>query len=114
MRSRLPRRQLAATKPNTVTSRKKMMKTEIASQLTIDEFSLPGRIAFHERECSHAPMHERDESLGPRKVDHRRDNGSNDNPQQLKPIEEWNTDKRWFPEIVEGRPHQYNKRENEE
>src|SRR5437868_15195844 len=89
MRSRLPRRQLAATKPNTVTSRKKMMKTVIASQLTMDEFSLPGYIAFHERECSRASMHETDESLRSRKVDHRRDNGSNDNPQQLEPIEEW-------------------------
>src|SRR5437764_11175220 len=89
MRSRLPRRQLAATKPSTVTSRKKMMKTVIASQLTIDEFSLPGHLTFHERECSHATMHETDESLSPRKVDDGRDNGRNDNPQELEPIEKW-------------------------
>jgi hypothetical protein len=96
---------LAATKPSTVTSRKKTMKTVIASQLAMNEFSLPGHIAFHERECSHASMHETDESLCSCKVDHRRDNGSNDHPQQLEPIEEWNTDKRWFPEVVEGWPH---------
>src|SRR5690348_18108216 len=68
MRSRLPRRQLAATKPSTVTSRKKMMKTVIASQLTMDEFSLPGHIVSHEREGSRATMHETDEPLGSCKV----------------------------------------------
>jgi hypothetical protein len=91
-----------------------MMKTVIASQLTMDEFSLPEHIVSHEREGSRATMHETDEPLGSCKVDHRRDNGSNDNPQKLEPIEEWNTDKGWFPEVVEGRPHQHNKRENEE
>ena len=91
-----------------------MMKTVIACQLNIDKFSLLGHVAFHEKECSHASMHERDESLGSRKVDDSRDNGSNDNPQELEPIEEWNTNERRVPKIVEGWPQQNKKRKNEQ
>ena len=59
------------------------------------------------------PMHEANEFLGSRKVDDSCDNGRNDNPQELEPIEEWYTDERWFPEVVEGRPQQNDERENE-
>jgi hypothetical protein len=52
--------------------------------------------------------------LGSRKVDDCCDNGRNNHPQELEPIEKWDADKRWFPVVVEGRPQHNDKRDDEE
>ena len=66
------------------------MKTANATQLIIDKFSIPGHISCHEQERSHGTRHEADRSLSSRKVDDSSDNGRNDHPQELEPIEERN------------------------
>jgi hypothetical protein len=49
-----------------------------------------------------------------REIDHRRNNGCDDNPEELKPVKEGETSELWFLEVVEGRPEQNDKGNEEE
>lgn len=48
-----------------------------------------------------------------REIDHRRNNRGNNDPEQLEPVEERDADERRVPEIVEGRPQQDDKGEEQ-
>ena len=52
--------------------------------------------------------------LRPRKVDNRRNGCGNNNPQQLVPVEERNTNKRWRDGIIKGWPQQGDEGNNQE
>ena len=41
---------------------------------------------------------------GSQEVDHRRDDGRDDNPEQLEPVEEGEANKLRFPEVIERGP----------
>lgn len=44
--------------------------------------------------------------LGSHEVDHRRNNGCNDDPRQLEPVEKWDAEQSWLCEIIKRRPEQ--------
>ena len=46
-----------------------------------------------------------------RKIDYCRNDGGENNPEKLKPVEKRDADERWLSEIVERRPQQHDKRE---
>ena len=45
-------------------------------------------------------------NLGSYEVDHRRNNGCDDNPRQLEPVEKWDAEQAWLCEIIKRRPEQ--------
>jgi hypothetical protein len=46
--------------------------------------------------------------LGSREVDYCRDNGCDDHPEELEPVEEREAEQHWFPKIVEWGPEHHN------
>jgi len=85
------------------------------------KYSFLALLSDNEREYFHAPT--RDEStnsyrtgssLRSHEVDHRCNNGCDDNPYQLKPVEKWDAEQLWIYEIVKRRPEQGNKGDDEQ
>jgi hypothetical protein len=98
-RSRSPRRHRAAAKPSQVMKANSATKMMRAVQFTCGtESSVPSRPRAPPARCLGWSL-----VLG-RKVNYCGQDGAEDDPEQLVPIEEWHTDQRRFDPVVERRP----------